>query len=294
MKLIFYGNYFIALCAVVLSIESSVQQKLPLNDSFYYVFIFLSTVVYYTYAYTSAHSKSNDRDIWYFKNRPFIRLTQWFFTAICLVLCLIFLIKNKSALIQLTFEEYAFICGIPLLAIYYYGIPIPLLFTNNLRQIGWLKPFIIGFIWSAVATYFPVFYYYISHEMPIQWIFLSNILFINNFMFAAVLSMMFDIKDYADDANIALKTFIVRVGLRKTIYFILLPLCLAGLGCYIIFSLYKNFSVSKIMILSIPYTILFFIIKSLQKKQSLWFYLTAVDGLLLFKAVCGIVAVFYF
>jgi 4-hydroxybenzoate polyprenyltransferase len=294
MKLIFYGNYFLALCAVVLSIESSVQQKLLLNESFYYVFIFLSTVVYYTHAYTSTQSKKNDRDIWYLKNRPIVRLTQWVFTTICLAFLSIFLIKNANALLQISFREYAFIGSIPLLAIFYYSIPIPLFLTNNLRKIGWLKPFLIGFIWSAVVTYFPVFYYKISHETPIQWTFLSNILFINNLMFAAILSTMFDIKDHADDANIALKTFIVRVGLRKTIYFILLPLCLAGFGCYIIFALYGHFSVGKILVLSMPYTILFFLIKSLQKKQSLWFYLTAVDGLLLFKAVCGIVAAYYF
>jgi hypothetical protein len=41
---------------------------------------------------------------------------------------------------------------------------------------------------------------------------------------------MFDIKDYAADHNHQLKTFVVRYGLRKTIFYILIPLTLVSAG----------------------------------------------------------------
>ena len=51
-------------------------------------------------------------------------------------------------------------------------------------------------------------------------------LFVKNWMFCTVNAIMFDMKDYEDDANIELKTFAVRMGLRNTIYYILVPLLL--------------------------------------------------------------------
>ena len=110
------------------------------------------------------------------------------------------------------------------MAALYYGIDNNFFGSFNLRSIGWLKPFIIGFIWSGIATIYPIVFNGIEkeggyYELNIVGIFL----FIKNFMYITVLCIMFDIKDYADDSNKRIKTFLVNAGLRKTIFYIILP-----------------------------------------------------------------------
>ena len=76
------------------------------------------------------------------------------------------------------------------------------------------------------------------HHLPAGFMFW---LFVKNWMFCTVNAILFDLKDYADDANREIKTFVVRVGLRKTIFTILVPLTLTGFLSFLFFSLYNHF-----------------------------------------------------
>ena len=107
-------------------------------------------------------------------------------------------------------------------------------------------------------------------------------------MFCTVNAIMFDIKDYEDDANRQLKTFVVRIGLKKTIFYVLIPLLLIGLISLLIFTHYKNFKTITIAFNLIPFLSLLFVAYSLQRPKKILYYLIVIDGLLLVKAVCGI------
>ena len=81
------------------------------------------------------------------------------------------------------------------------------------RSIGWLKPFIIGFIWGGTETVYPIVFSGIEKQQGYYEVNLvSTYLFIKNFMFISVLCIMFDIKDYAADSNQQIKTFYVAVA----------------------------------------------------------------------------------
>ena len=105
---------------------------------------------------------------------------------------------------------------------------------------------------------------------------------------------MFDIKDYAADSNQKLNTFVVRAGLRKTIFFIILPLCLIGLTAFIIFAISKNFHLVKITLNVIPFVLMMVAGYSLRERKSLMYYLIYIDGLMLLKGICGTIAMKYF
>jgi len=99
---------------------------------------------------------------------------------------------------------------------------------------------------------------------------------------------MFDIKDYADDYNKQLKTFVVRVGLRNTIFYVLSPISILGLSMFLTYSMILNFTLLRILLNTIPFALLLLVAYSMYQRKSILYYLTVIDGLMLVKALCGI------
>ncbi len=287
----FFGNFFYGICTVALSIETSVQRGFPLNSVWYYVFLFTTTVIYYTKAYISetVSDKNNKRAIWYVENRKAVLQSQ-FIVYIITVIVTFFLLKNIGLnMIVMPWYQWGFIIVFPLVALLYYGILLPNHHLFNLRKTGWLKPFVIGFVWSGVVSIYPVMFYCISKGIHYELSFFGLVLFIKNMMFITVLCIMFDIKDYATDYNKELKTFVVRVGLRKTIFEILIPLSVMGFGTFLFYNFTHHFPVERIIINTIPFILLIIVAYSMYQRKPILYYLAIIDGLMLAKAICGII-----
>lgn len=296
IKAIFFGNYFYGLCAVTLSIEAALQQFVSLNTFTYYIAVFAATTLYYTYAYISINvaNPNNKRAVWYLHHKKAMQRSQIILTIV-FAICAAKLLQNLwPHLPNISTTEWIIILAVPTIAALYYGINLPILTTKNLRQLGWLKPFIIGFVWAAMVTVYPVIYNHIIHNTAYHITLLSTLLFIKNCMFVTVLCIMFDIKDYAADHNQQLKTFVVRVGLRKTIFYIIIPLSIIGLSTFILFATSRQFPLLRILINTVPFLLLIILAYSLHRRKSILYYLAIIDGLLLVKSICGITAMLYF
>lgn len=280
----------------MLSIEASLQQFFPLNDPYYYIILFLLTIVYYTKAYMGAGgvTGTNPRTDWYVENKSWIKYSQLIFLGICLIAGVAFLFIYGSSLANISFLEIALILIFPVVGIFYYGIDNNVFPGYNLRSIGWLKPFLIGFVWGGLVTVYPILYYCLTHDIPFQPTLIGVLLFIKNFMFITVLGIMFDIKDYATDSNRRLKTFVVQTGLRKTIFYIIIPLSILGLGTFLTYAFTHGFSVGKILLNCIPFILLVTVAWSMHRRKSILFYLVIIDGLMLLKGICGILAMTFF
>ncbi len=292
VRSVFFGNYFIGAIAIALSIESCIQLRLPLNSVTYYAMLFCVTVFYYTYAYLgplSTGKTMNPRKTWYNNNRRFVIYSQVLLFAAAVALSIYFLYKNFTALRNLPLV-YWLMAGIIMVAgLLYYGLLPGAAYKINLRNTGWLKAFIIGFVWACVANILS--FIVVQIEYGPHWVEMLFLLwlFIKNFMFCTVNAIIFDIKDFADDSNRQLKTFVVRFGLRNTIFYILLPLIGVGLISLIAFASSRDFSFITISINLLPFVLLFMIAWSMQHPQKILYYLVVIDGLIFFKAVCGIV-----
>ena len=114
--------------------------------------------------------------------------------------------------------------------------------------------------------------------------------FIKNFMYISLLAILFDIKDYAADHNLKLKTFVVRMGLHKTIFLIIIPLTILGFISLLIFAFLMHFPPWRIIINSIPFVLLVIVSWTMTSRKSILYYLAVIDGLMLLKALCGIFA----
>jgi len=295
LEYIFFSNYFYGICAVALSVEASLQQRFPLNGVQYFGFIFICTVLYYTYPYIRRGSgkTTNPRTNWYRNNYNLMRWNQVIITVILAISTIIFLSIYLNEITRMAVVNWLLVLIFPVVAALYYGISF-LSRKYNLRTIGWLKPFIIGFTWAGLVTIYPVLFYVIINNIDYQFTWVSILLFLKNLMFIAVLCIMFDIKDYAFDCFCSLKTFVVKIGLRKTIFNILLPLSFTGLVSFISYAVAHQFPAMRIILNVIPFILLGIVAFSLRKRRSLLYYLSVVDGLMLAKAVCGTIAVKYF
>jgi hypothetical protein len=293
LRFIFFGNYFVGILAVALTIESTLQLGLPFNSLSYYILLFLAPIIYYTYAYMGAKSSDNaqnPRTAWYGKHHHFIHRSQILLSATAFCVFIYMLSKDYMAILNLPLWYWITVAVVIGMAVLYYGL-VPVFFFNlNLRNTGWLKPFIIGLIWAATANVLPLILLKIEAgidftESPL-WFFL----FIKNWMFCTVNAIMFDMKDYAIDSNSQLKTFVVRIGIKKTIFYVLIPLLLLGMFSLLVFAYFEHFASGRIMLNMIPFLLTLIIAYSMNKRKKIFYYLIVIDGLILVKAVCGIVA----
>lgn len=295
-KTIFFGNYFYGICAVALAIEASLQQQYPLNDAVFYVALFAATTWYYTKAYVTEQTilTVNQRTNWYIHNKYFVARSQLTLELILALCLLLFLFTHGKNLLHLQTWQLLFLLIFPVVAGLYYGVETKLIGNFNLRKIGWIKPFVIGFTWAGLCTAFPVIYYSIVNQSKGDLTLIFLFLFIKNFMFVAVLCIMFDIKDYAADYNRQLKTFVVNHGLRKTIFYLVIPLSVAGLGSFLVYGFIRDFTVQRMILNTIPFLLMIRVAYALHRRKNILFYLILIDGLMLVKAICGTLGVLFF
>lgn len=293
IKLLFFGNYFVGLLAIVLSLETAVQLQIPFSDPPFYLLIFSATVLYYTYAYSGAlqsPSNPNLRTFWYAENQNFVSISQKIIVLIFIYTVVTLLVRFGNGIKMLSVWEWLASMAVLLASLLYYGLLPRSFFTLNLRDTGWLKAFVIGFVWAGVVNILPVMMLHAQQvdfradPVLIAW------LFVKNWMFCTVNAIIFDLKDYADDSNRQLKTFAVTFGMKRTISFILFPLIWAGIFFLFPFAWYRHFTAIALAINLLPFFLLMAITFSLHRERSLLYYLVVIDGAVFVKAVCGIAA----
>ncbi len=291
---IFFGNYFYGICAVALSFEASLQQGFQFNHASWYLLLFTGTIVYYTTAYL--HEKGNPsinpRTIWYKQHQKWMKKSQLGLIAIAIVCGGYLTFSHWSAFLQIKSWQMVLILIFPLLALWYYSDVIPGLKWSSLRSKGWIKPFVIGFIWAGAVNIYPAILSALENKNSYEPTLFHFLLFLKNGMFISMLCILFDIKDYATDHNEELKTFVVRFGLRKTLFYIIIPLTIIGLGTFLVYGFLHQFPLMRMLINTIPFILLIIVTYHMHRRKSILYYLAIIDGLMLVKALCGITGSF--
>ncbi|MBK9017625.1 MAG: UbiA family prenyltransferase [Saprospiraceae bacterium] len=290
-ELIFYGNYFYGICAVAIMLETAVQLKLPYDGPLVYMLAFVATVLFYNYPYARKNNapSENPRALWYRRHHGWVVRSQWVLTmALMLLLALLFM-QHGRAIRNPGSVEWLLLLVFPVAGGMYYGANF-LSRKRNLRQIGWLKPFVIGFVWAGVANVYPILYHNLLHDDLYELTFQAGLLFLKTFMFVSMLAIMFDIKDYEADSRNQLNTLVVKFGLRKTILYVVVPLTLLGLLTFLSYAVTHDFSLLKMALMMIPFFLLLAAARSFRKRRTLLYYLVVIDGLFIVKACFGILA----
>lgn len=276
--------------------ETNFQLGIVLAPPIYYLFLFAGCVWYYTQSYTTeaSYTASNQRAHWYKTHIVQVKYSQNILLVTALLSGIILLTQNWNRILELHYFEWLLALIFPITAVLYYESISPKKPTHNLRSIGWLKPFVISFVWSGVISVYPLLYNHLENGTHFELSSMAIWFFIKNLIFISILCILFDIKDYAADHNSQLKTFVVQLGLRKTLYFIIAPLSLIGFSSFLLFTLNHHFQVLRICVNSIPFILLIIVTWSMQRRKSILYYLAVIDGLMLIKAACGIIGVLLF
>jgi hypothetical protein len=297
LHIILFSNVFYGACAVALAIENNLQLSLPLNHPFFYLLLFLGTTAFYTfsYFYDPSPAPANERARWIGRHFGALQYAQWVMVILALLAAIIYFIRLFPQIQVLQWWHLLAMAVVPLVAFLYYGISFPGIFHLHLRGIGWMKPLVIGLVWAGAVSLVPVIL--VAWEngggpwpglLPFLWF------FVKNWFIITVLCILFDIKDYAADHNRDLKTFVVRVGLRRTIYQIIWPLVLGGFAAFLLFVSHQDFSTGRKMMNLLPFLGLMAVTYSMKQRRPIIYYLLVIDGLMLFKALCGIAGAAFF
>lgn len=283
----FYGHLFYGVCAVAQIIETSVQLALPFNGWLMAV-AFLGTTVFYTYPYTRDSANRQDpRVAWHHRHRTRIqKIQRWAMLALTVVLIGM---ATTAALPRAGVFEWVVLLVVPGAAALYYNAPLTSR-TTPLRQRGWLKPFVIGFVWAGTVVAYPIVFARLQdgHEAPLS--LFACMLFVKTLMFVAVLAILFDVKDRDVDHRLGLSTVVTLVGPERALFHVSLPLTLLGIATYLSYATVQHLTAPRVVLVLAPFALLIMGIASLRRPRSILYYLVVIDGLMLAKALLDILA----
>ncbi len=93
-------------------------------------------------------------------NDPFAIIADNYPDHCCIFVCT----DIWQKLLQMPVVQWLLIILFPLVAVLYYGIESFQFKKYNLRNNGWMKPFVIGFVWGGTVTIYPVLFHAIEHN----------------------------------------------------------------------------------------------------------------------------------
>lgn len=294
IKGFFYGNYFYGICAIALSIDTSLQLGLPLNNPFYYALISIATVLYYTHAYyidvIRQPNMANDRSQWYGLHQKNVEKIQIIFTALIGLILLLMVNGLQPHFDQVHWISWVFIFALLLISAAYYHQLHQIFGKWSLRHVGLLKPFIIGLVWAGLVSFTSVFFYDLSFPGQNRSLDADTwLVFLNNWLYISLLSVLFDIKDVFEDAQEKITTWVILLGVKKTLCWLVYPMAILGCLTYWGIAFMQNLSVFRIVFNSIPYVLLITVCTQMHTRKSILYYLAIIDGLMLVKAICGMI-----
>ncbi len=285
----FYGHLFYGVCAVAQVLETSVQLALPVSG-WLIVGSFIGTAAFYNYPYTRrAGSSADPRVVWHRRHRGLVRRVQDSALLVLIGLSAWMAIRHRAAIRAMTLLEWIVLLVFPCAAALYYRAPV-LSRAMTLRQSGWLKPFVIGFVWAGVVVAYPMLFARLQygHQTPLA--LFPGLLFVKTLMFVAVLAMLFDIKDRDVDRRAGLSTVVTLVGLERTLFHVSLPLTVLGMATFLSYATMQHLTLARVLLVLAPFGLLVAGIVSLTRPRTILYYLVVVDGLMLAKAVLDILA----
>lgn len=293
IRVFFYGNIYLGICAVALCMETNLLNHISLNIFPFYLLIFFCTIIYYTMIYVRSVGTRNynERTIWYRSHLSVIKRILKITIAITLAFFLFLVFRNLPTLLLLSPPQFLLIAAFPLAAAWYTFTPV-FFKVKKIRQTGWIKPFIVGLTWAGWVTIYPVVVWQVQRKQPFHSQVLPLfLLWLQNFLFFSINAIIFDIKDYRTDSRLQLNTYPVIFGVRNTFRYIIFPLIFLNLVVFFLFQRQQGFSFLQTSIQMVPYLLLVFIIVKYRQGRRVLYYLAAVDGLVFLKAFCGITSI---
>lgn len=262
VKTLVYGNVFIAFCAFAQVLLTYHLFPIPVNyeNNSYLLFVLLSTYLQYNvqrgYYVVNQTITDTERGQWSLKHKK-----PLLYSIIISLVTVLFLCNNLSYL------SIGIMVGAELISTLYYLQPF------NLRRFGYVKPFLISFVWVISCSLVPL----IENEL----LTLHSVWYLaSQFVFISVLCMLFDVKENEADFFAGVHTYANRFGVKAT-KIICASLVIIGFSCFYIFSHSPTHLTLSIILRAL---LLITIVLTNDKRHAFYYYLW-VDGLLILQTI---------
>ncbi|WP_210462137.1 UbiA family prenyltransferase [Rufibacter roseolus] len=206
LDFILYSNIFVSLCAAALVWETYLLSGIPISLRLSGMVFFATLFVYNADGLVPYKFNQNvplsTRTKWVRKNR-----LELIFISVASALCVVYLYWTAIFELNFWFLLHLFVvAGL-------YSVPVVPEGEGYipLRDIPFLKVFLIAYVWSAITVQLPLM------EMGRD-LFSGNsfILFLRRFLFLFSLTLVFDIRDVHKDKLTQTVTFPTRFGVQNT------------------------------------------------------------------------------
>ena len=260
-KILVYAHVFISLCAAAQVLVTYMLCGIPVTfaNNAYLLFVFLSTYLQYNVQrgyFIQQINLYTESTEWVLRHRKVL-----IYTALLAIVVLLFLCNTLS------YTSIAILAGAEVVSTAYYMPPF------NLRKYGFLKPLVISGIWMLSCTAVPI----IENQLfspHVVWLWLSQ------FCFISVLSILFDVKDTTDDFLNGIATYSNSIGSKST-KILCCVLALASFGAFTQFRHSPGALIAEGLLTAATLVTVFI---THEKKHRFYFYLW-VDGLLMLQAL---------
>jgi 4-hydroxybenzoate polyprenyltransferase len=262
---IFYGNVFIALCAVCMTLETYLILGIPVNYESTFpllIIVFCSTFFIYNIDLFAAvgdpsHEITADRSGWRIRYRTIINAVNACLGFLILVLSFFSSVKAFLFFLHLAVISLA----------YYFSFEIGTAKITPLRRIPFLKAFVITYVWAGSSVFLPA----LRNEIGLG---SSEVLqlFIERYLFLFALTVIFDIRDLSFDVQ-HIRTIPGRFGSSKTK---MLSLVLLLIACLLVCIHYQDPYLISAFILS--FLIAAVLIYMARPDSGEYYFLFFVDG----------------
>ncbi len=289
--LLLWSNHFYGIAASLLTIETTMLILNQLPSFFLVAFIYIGTLVYYTYAYFNETSTGlyNERSKWYQSNKGYLKIRQIFLILLCISIG-VFKLQLIEIFILLSIGLKIMLCiALVIILLYYYAHKF--FKRGNLRKKGLLKSMSIAWVWVVLCFILPIViqsqgkYNFSAHYA------LPHLLQL--YLFILILAILFDIKDINRDNDENIKTLVAKYGIKPIMYTFIFPLILVYLwvSFFLLFRLHKSF-----VYFLTPLLISFLIVMVgylVQKRKAIHENILLIDGLILINALLGILLLLF-
>ena len=289
--LLLWSNHFYGIAASLLTIETTMLILNQLPSFFLVAFIYIGTLVYYTYAYFNETSTGlyNERSKWYQSNKGYLKIRQIFLILLCISIG-VFKLQLIEIFILLSIGLKLILCiALVIILLYYYAHKI--FKRGNLRKKGLLKSMSIAWVWVVVCFILPIViqsqgkYNFSAHYALVH--------LLQLYLFILILAILFDIKDINRDNDENIKTLVAKYGIKPIMYTFIFPLVLVYLwvSFFLLFRLQESF-----VYFLTPLLISFLIVMVgylVQKRKTIHENILLIDGLILIKALLGILLLLF-
>ena len=276
-----YGNFFIALCAVAMTLQTCHLRYFSVAGVPILIFIFASTFFLYNiHKFITVFLKKEKID-----NQRFMQLKR--FDAPLSILTFIAFMSSFDTFMQFRMDIKKLVAIIGIFSLAYV---LPVFNGKRLRDISYIKIFFIVGAWVSVCVVLPAI------ALGKDWWTTDAILALEKACFIFAITIPFDIRDRAWDAQLGVKTIplLITMGsikasseidsVKKTLKRAYIALIISFLmACILVFS--RNYSFWTLFKIGISLLITYFVIKQTDEKKGDYFYAFWVDGMMLLQSL---------